>query len=436
MIQIEVNNSYSQVKNVTSAHMSLLKKELSYQTDPNSAYFSGGYQRTKYLIDAKGFFPTGLLNRVVSLLNSNKIRFHLIEIYKIEPVKRPISLSAEFKLTPYKAQQEAVKMATTTLRGCISMPTGVGKSLVIALIINKLKVNTLIIVPTLELKAQLTETFTKYFNDLHHITIENVDSPNLKVAKNYDCLIIDEAHHVAAKTYQKLNKTAWNAIQYRFFLTATPFRNKDEEQLLFEGIAGKVIYSISYKQAVSKGYIVPIQAFYIELPIVKPKGYSWAEIYKELVTDNLTRNLAISELIYRLTLLNLKTLCLVKEIAHGKKLALFSASSFINGQDDESRQYLSKFNEGKLNTLIGTTGILGEGVDTKSAEYVIIAGLGKAKSSFMQQVGRAVRVYPGKESAKIIIFQDKSHKWTQSHFKTQAKILLEEYGVKVLKLEL
>jgi superfamily II DNA or RNA helicase len=102
---------------------------------------------------------------------------------------------------------------------------------------------------------------------------------------------------------------------------------------------------------------------------------------------------------------------------------------FANGQDEESRDFIRQFNSGGIKALIGTTGVLGEGVDTKPCEIVIIACLGKAKSAFMQQVGRAVRTYPGKESAKVVIIKDASHKFLSRHYAAQVAILKEEYGV-------
>ena len=108
---------------------------------------------------------------------------------------------------------------------------------------------------------------------------------------------------------------------------------------------------------------------------------------------------------------------------------------FANGKDKDSTDLIKFFSEGKLKALIGTNGIVGEGVDTRAAEYIIIAGLGKSKNQFMQQIGRGVRVYPGKDSCKIITFLDKSHKWTRDHFSTQVKILREEYGCEIIKLD-
>jgi len=322
-------------------------------------------------------------------------------------------------------------------RGTVSACTGFGKSILMAMLVNDLRVKTLIIVPNLELKRQLTDSFTQYFGDkMTHITIENIDSKALKTAKGYDCLIIDEAHHVAAKTYRELNKKVWSGIYYRYFFTATPFRSKDEEQLLFESIAGDVIYRIDYTKAVDMGYIVPIEAYYVDLPKIEITGNTWYQVYKQAVVDNKRRNLITSSILEQLARNDSSTLCLVKEVKHGQNLEDLSGAFFTYGGRESGPWLIKLFNENKLKVLIGTTGILGEGVDTRPCEYVVVAGLGRSKNQFMQQIGRAVRNYPGKQSAKIIIFRDASHKFTLRHFKEQVKILKDEYGVQAVKLEL
>lgn len=437
MITITIGNSYSKIEGLTTGIFSRLKKVLSYQDNPQAAYFSGFGARPKYLIDNKGNFPTGLFKRVMKFVAENNL-IHTLDIFDT----RAIPKSTSGMLRPmwigehYPAQLEAVEAAIIAGRGCISMPTGSGKSRVIALIASKLNVKTLVVVPNLEIKSQLTTSLNDIFGVrlANNIVVENIDSASLKTPAGFDCLIIDEAHHIAAKTYQKLNRTAWKDICYRFFLTATPFRNDKEETLLFEGIAGDVIYQLSYKRAIKEGYIVPVEAYYIDLPKQQTDAYTWAEVYRDLVVNNYERNSIIAKLAGALG--NKSTLILVKEIAHGEILSAIGGIPFVNGQDEASREYIKFFNYEDEKVLIGTAGIIGEGVDTKPCEYVIIAGLGKAKSAFMQQVGRAVRTYPGKESAKVILFRDPSHKFTLRHFREQVKILKEEYGVTPIKIEL
>ena len=252
----------------------------------------------------------------------------------------------------------------------------------------------------------------------------------------YDCVIIDEFHHSGAATYRKLNKKTWNGVYYRFGLTATPFRSQDHERLLLESVLSKIIYRIEYKDAVAKGYIAPLEAYYYDLPKTEIKGddSSWPAMYSELISKNIPRNTHIADLLAKLNEAQISTLCLVKEIAHGDALVRLSGECFVYGADQSTKNYIAALNGRDINVLIGTTGVVGEGVDTKPCEYVIIAGLGKSKNALMQQFGRPQRAYPGKESGKVILFRDASHKWTLQHFKEQCKILKEEYGVVPVKL--
>lgn len=436
---VTLGNSYSRITGLSQDEMYALRKLLSYNVDFATARFiPNPANRVKYCIDAKGNFGTGLLYRVLGFCIDNDLDIKVEDrTSKDDPVivfKR--AFKSTFNVNPYPDQAIAVKMAIERGRGVISMPTGTGKSMVISMLLAKNKLKTLIVVPTVELKHQLSNTLSECLNSVKDITVENIDSTALKKAGDYDCLIIDEAHHVAAKTYHKLNKTAWSNIRHRYFFTATPFRNNSEETLLFESIAGEIIFELCYFEAVAKAYIVPVEAYYYEIPKVKTDAFTYAQVYNELIVNNEFRNNLIALLLLRFNADKKATLCLVKEIKHGEILSDLTGIPFVNGQDVESRQYIQDFNQGKIKCLIGTSGVLSEGVDTKPAEIVIVADLGKAKSQLMQKIGRVVRNYPGKESGKVIIFSDKSHKFLLRHFKEQCKIINEQYNTNPIKLEI
>lgn len=433
---LTIDNSMCEIQGLTPLQLRALKQLMSYTIDAKAAYFASAYNTRRYLISDKGQFPTGLLYIVIRYLWKVKAEFKLDD-KRVCPAPRQL-----FKMTlghaPYPEQLEAAVAASVASRGIICAPTGVGKSLIVTLIVNKLQVPTLVVVPSLELKRQLTKSLKEAFGDTYtkHLKVENVDAldPN-EEAKGYDCVIIDEFHKSGAKRYRKLNKKAWKNVYYKFGLTATPFRSQDNERLLLESVLSQVIYRIDHKTAVDKGYIVPIEAYFLELPKRPVEGYTWNQVYNELVINNAVRNQVICDLMKRLHADGASSLCLVKEIKHGDIIAGKTGAAFANGLNEETQQLIAGFNSKALTCLIGTTGILGEGVDTKPAEYVIIAGLGRSKNAFMQQVGRGFRVYPGKESCKVILFKDISHKWTLQHFKAQVKYMREEYGVEPVKLE-
>ncbi len=436
MIDVIIENSMSRVVGLTDTQFKALRNVLSYSIDSQADYFSSAYQTKRYLLSKKGEFPTGLLYLVKeSLSKTPSVRY--IDRRAL-PKPRHGLFAGQLGHEPYVEQIEAAMAVLARHRGIIVAPTGCGKSLIITLILQMLQVPTLIVVPSLELKRQLTESLANVFG--HHrvgelgfpIAVENVNALKTdKPLKGYDCVIIDEYHHGAAKTYRDLNRKAWGGVYHRVGLTATPFRSKEEEKLLLESILAEVIYKIEHKTAVDRGYIVPVEAFVVELPTQEVKGneYSWPAMYAELVVNNESRNAFIAETIEKLKSEKLSTLVLVKEIKHGEILEKLTGVPFASGIHEDTKEKIAAFNRGDYPVLIGTTGILGEGVDTRPCEYVIIAGLGKSRSAFMQQVGRGFRVYPGKESCKVILFRDLSHKWTLTHFRAQAKVLKEEYGI-------
>lgn len=197
-----------------------------------------------------------------------------------------------------------------------------------------------------------------------------------------------------------------------------------------ESLIDKVIYQVPYHTAVERGHIVPLEAYYVEVPKTEVHGHTWAQVYKELVVNNKVRNELIDDLLVRLD--GQSVLCLVKEVAHGARFGIYP---YAHGENEHTAKLIKTFNKGS-STLVATTGVCGEGVDTKPCEFIILAGLGKAKPALMQAFGRCFRNYPGKISGKVIIFKDNSHKWTKAHFAAQAKVLLEEYNVKLVKLNL
>lgn len=446
MISLSIDNSGCRILGLGPEMYTKLKELLSYRISAQEHYYTGMWNSPKRtLLEKGGVFPTGLLPKVIQFIQENKLVVGISDrCVEKAPGSGLLTLSATYP--PYPDQTTIVEAAVTFKRGVIRAPTGFGKSYTMALLIAKFQVPSLIVVPNIALREQLLKTFQEYFGvtkcgricDKKAIAIENIDALDPKVKPPYDLLILDEAHHAAAKTYRKLNKSSWTGIFYRFSFTATPFRTDREEDMLLESVIGQQIYEVTIAKAIESGYICPIQAYYVDLPITKMKGNpnSWPAVYSELAVNNEYRNDIIQKLLLKLHVLDKSTLCLVKEIKHGLNLGSDGAFNFVCGEDSESRQFLLQFVNRELRTLIGTTGVCGEGIDLKPCEYVIIAGLGKAKGQFMQQVGRAVRTYPGKTSGKIIIFKDDSHKWTKAHFRAQIKILKDEYGVTPKRIEI
>lgn len=450
MITLRVNNSMSTISGLTTPQFTSLRQVLSYKMDASAAYFSGATNTTRYLLDKRGSFPTGLLYLVEAWAEKERTPLSLQDL-RYPPRRSNIGLETFFVVpppTPYPWQLEAARAASEQSRGIISAPTGSGKSLAIALICNEFRVRTLIVVPSLELKAQLTSSLQAWFgehivgpqSDQKIVTVENVDALDPNTLAPHDLIIVDEFHHAAAATYRKLNQKSWQGVYHRFGLTATAFRNQDSERLLLESVLSKTIYELTYTQARDQGLIVPVEAYYMDVKPMDPSLPSipdrWANVYSNLVVRNEWRNDMIRSVLRKLHAAGESTLCLVKEIEHGMHISAQLEYPFVRGDNAPcvNSELIRRFNSGEIKTLIGTVGCLGEGVDTRPAEWIVIAGLGKARGQFLQQIGRGIRKNSCKKSCKVLIFKDSSHRWTLSHFNEQVKILKQYYGIKPVKL--
>ncbi len=434
-MKLTINNSFSRIEGLSEPAFKALREKLSYRIDPREAFFGGQTRSPKrYLLSKRGDFPTGLLNKVESFILDYP-KYDEVVNWKVPPAKQVLFREATFgKKSPRNSQLRAEYSTELHHRGIVRMPTRSGKSLVMALIIQKHQVKTLIIVPSVGLREQLRKDMLEWFGETPDIVIENIDSARLMNLTNFDMLILDEAHHAAAKTYRDLNKRAWGKIYYRYFFTATPFRSNSEEQLLMESITGQIIFSMNYQDALKEGCVVPVEAYYVDVPEVAIDSNHWRDVLNEGIIHHAGRNVLIAQIMAALAPSG-STLCLVKEIAHGRNLEVLTGFPFANGQDGEVRMRTLEFNLRETKGLIGTSGVLGEGMTLPPCEYVLIAGGGKSRIQLVQNIGRALGLYPGKESAKIILFRDTSHKFLRRHFNAQLKTLREEFGVKPVKLE-
>lgn len=445
MLQIKIGNSTSVISGLTADQHRSLVKVLSYLTGSEQTYFSGAYrQRRIPLIDKKGAFPTGLLYIVFAWIFENGLSKEAdIDDTRIVPKLRPGLFHGDKLPKPHKWQDRASEDCVEAQRGIVSACTGSGKSILAAWIVYRLQVPTLIVVPGVELCRQLRETMTEIFGADRvgglgsALAIENIDAldPN-KPLKGYDCVIVDEFHHSAAKSYRDLNKKAWTGVFHRFGLSATPWRTDDNERLLLESFLAQVIYEYPYSKAVENGHIVPIEPYLVKLSHTPIDAYTYAEAYNQLIINKYERTQAICDLAKMLYDSKASTLILVDQIAHGQIIqeALEEMGydiPFANGRDqEEGKEFIRMFNAKEFPVLIGSS-ILGEGIDSKPCEWVILAGgTGKSKTQLMQRVGRAVRKYGDKETAKIVTFYEPSHKWFKKHHSAFLKVMREEYKVK------
>jgi superfamily II DNA or RNA helicase len=219
-------------------------------------------------------------------------------------------------------------------------------------------------------------------------------------------------HNSAAETYQEVNEKLLNEAYFRIGLTATNFRN-DGADLALEAVLSEVLYEYTVKQAFEDGFLV--RPKFNIIPISFPSEGKYQDVYRQGIVENVQRNRVISELAIEHK--KDSVIILVQQIEHGELLkGLIPGSEFINGQEKDTmrQKAMADFRKGKLKCLIGTS-VIGEGVDLPIANVLIMAGGGKARSQIIQNIGRVLRLYPGKDGALIYDFTDQDGSFLQEH---------------------
>lgn len=187
----------------------------------------------------------------------------------------------------------AIKSHFTVCNDAVTvvMPTGTGKTeTMLAYIVSEKIEKTLVIVPKILLKNQTYEKFktlglikkSKILKDEAYLPnvcmlkkipnkeelnnlvkntnvlvvtmgiISKMDEESIDIIKDYfSTVIIDEAHHIAAKTWSSFKSKIKELKIIQF--TATPFRNDNKK------IDGKIIYNYPLKKAQEDGYFKKIK---------------------------------------------------------------------------------------------------------------------------------------------------------------------------------
>ena len=157
--------------------------------------------------------------------------------------------------------------------------TGVGKTITAATDAKAVGGRTLFLVNALKLASQAKETFAKVWPEatlgeytgsqkdmtqtVIFATVQSISKDLEKFSPtDFDYLIVDECHHAAANTYQKI--FTYFHPKFILGLTATPERSDGEDMLeLFQNVAHKM----DLKTAVERGVLVPIRCVRVKTNI-------------------------------------------------------------------------------------------------------------------------------------------------------------------------
>ena len=308
--------------------------------------------------------------------------------------------------------------------------TGVGKTITAATDAKAVGGRTLFLVNALKRASQAKETVAKVWPEatlgeytgsqkdmtqtVIFATVQSISKDLEKFSPtDFDYLIVDECHHAAANTYQKI--FAYFHPKFILGLTATPERSDGEDMLeLFQNVAHKM----DLKTAVERGVLVPIRCIRvktnIDLTDVRINGikYNSQDLESKLFIPE--RNQLIVD-IYLKYVNGKKTVIFCASVDHAAEIAKLLRDSgvkaeAVSGRDrvEVREKILKDYETGSTNVLCACD-LLNEGWDSPHTTVLFMARPTMSKTIYLQQLGRGTRRYPGKEDLLVVDFVDNAN---------------------------
>jgi superfamily II DNA or RNA helicase len=229
-----------------------------------------------------------------------------------------------------------------------------------------------------------------------------------KITNAFGTIIIDECHHIPAKTFRELI-TQFNPY-YLYGLTATPKRKYNDEKLIYYYI-GDILTTINPDKTTTnskqnkdeKHTIVEIHETSLSVPFDR-KIDTFEVLSKILIFDS-NRNTIITQDILRHVMKGKKILVLTERKEHVNTLNLFLKSHCeiitLTGDDSASKRKLKieQLNLGHFQVLIATGQLLGEGLDLPVLDCLFLIYPFSFEGKLIQYIGRIQRT----ENQKVIV---------------------------------
>lgn len=333
-------------------------------------------------------------------------------------------------LRPYQldALQAIRKEWTTRKSTLLVLPTGTGKTIVFArlieLLVREEQARVLVLAHRGELLEQAADKIYRVsglfcavekaeesaLGSWERVTIGSVQTlmRESRLERHpktyYTHIIVDEAHHALADSYQRILQYFSDAKVLG--VTATPDRG-DQRNLgtYFESIA----YQYHIPEAIRDGYLSRISAQTIPLELdisqVRSTGgdYNAGDVGHALepYLNEIAREISV-------VARDRKTVIFLPLIQTSKKMqeALIAhgiSAGEVNGESPDRRDILTAFDRGDFQVLCNSM-LLTEGWDCPSVDCIVCLRPTRIRSLYAQIIGRGTRIHPGKENLLLLDF--------------------------------
>jgi len=413
-----------------------LKRMLSlpgWWNEPKDVWTWRGDDKKRELI-----FPRGGLRKVRDVLEENRILYGMRDL-RIEGgvVERyPKYIGPELRYYQEEAIEAAIKRENCVLR----MPTGSGKSLMAIALASRVKLNTLVILPTvglfkqwcndaqssLKMRPDELGVIHRKKRSLRPITAtvqgtlssQGIDE---ELKDFFGMIIVDECQKAPAKTYFQVIGAF--PARYRIGISADE-RRKDKKEYLTNGLFGSVAYEKKRRDLETEGFIVDVEIrvvptnfeaswYGLSQDVDDEKKLDFKRLLDEMVADEARNKLALKFAIEEardeqvIMLSHRREHCMELDRAF---VANRIRSGFLIGGDFEKEFDVTRAGilNGSIRVGVGTYGALGVGVNLPAVSVgVATTPIGGNRFNFNQVRGRLNRKSKGKTSSRLYVLWDR-----------------------------
>ena len=334
------------------------------------------------------------------------------------------------KFPPFEYQMEVADKAVAALekdgKALIDMATGLGKTRVAIEITERLgPKRILVLADTRKLLEDHQRTLTRYLGDRYTIGMFNGGTKDSDVdillatrqsmrnhkerfdPEEFEQLIDDESHHAMATTYEPT--LHYFKPKYLIGMTATPDRIDWKD---IREIFGPPVVSITLEEGMRNGWLTPVdyrlvmddvdEAALKRVIQAEAGTTSLKEINREIFRQKSLEE-RLEHLVNNVGSRQTAVMCSSIEEAERAAYILREMGCLAEGfhtksDDDES---LKRFRDGSTQ-FITAVDLLNEGIDVPELGAVAFMRPTDSKRIFLQQLGRVLRKYPGKDTALVL----------------------------------
>jgi superfamily II DNA or RNA helicase len=361
----------------------------------------------------------------------------LIDLYNDDTYTMPHIAAPE--LRPYQATafERVVADLDSGGRALLILATGLGKTVVGGEVIARHlagdpAAKVLVVAPTKPLAEQLERALWRHLpksirtnlltgdhkpDDLRGVTCATVPTALSFAKSGYQpsLIMVDEAHHVGedgqlAEMLDILRKAA------QFGVTATPWRG---DQFDIRNRFGEPSYILGIEEGMRLGYLADVRYRLLLdsidwdfVPHVSQHGYTMKDLNSRLFLPE--RDEAIRDQLINTwrSVADPRAVVFCRTIVHAERIAQllsqvpqWKAAECVHAQLDrrERQLRLMRFRNGET-PIITAVDILNEGVDIPDVNILCFARVTHSRRIFVQQLGRGLRLRPGKSHVEVLDF--------------------------------